>query len=325
MARIEHRTVRETRGTAARPRSRDWLRRLPPVGRVFLVLAGVVLLVTLGPVVTAFSQGVTEWWSVGGQLLPTAARNAALVVLPAAVAWARPGRPSANRWLWKGALIVAGVQLARYPMGYVQGQLLQAATEATDPLLPYLANVAISVALALLSVLGLWALSEGLKDAGARSRLVPVVALVAAAVVTVAFFVPSLLSNPPADVQLLIEVISILINGLFLFVEALLAGRAITGASRRLRPAPAWLAGAIGAIVMLVVPLISILRLLVSQLLAPGEPAFQVPFLDVATYFGGPLVALAVAMGMGQLAARAPDPGGAGFVMRGAARYVPAG
>ena len=54
-----------------------------------------------------------------------------------------------------------------------------------------------------------------------------------------------------------------------------------------------------------------------------GEPV-AIPYLGVATYFGWPLFAVALAMGMGRLPVRSPQALGSGFNVRGRARFVPA-
>jgi hypothetical protein len=315
MASIEHRLRR------AGPSRPTGVRRLPATGRLFLVLAAVVAAAELWPIANAYMLGVTEWWSDAPFLLPTAARVGAIVAMPAAVAWAAPSRTRSNPWLWKGALIVAIVQLLRYPAEWLQPILLQVDGEADFASGPgYYAVVVISLALASLSVLGVWALSEGARDAGAR---VPAPVLVGVGLLSIAIggvFVPSLLSAGEQDLTVtLLNLVSVVVNLLFLFIDGVLFVRLIAGVRARLRPPLAWRAGALGSGVLLVLPLLSLGSLFVGQLTGVNV---VIPFLNVATYFGWPLLAIAVSMGMARRALPAPSLVGTGFVMHGVPRFA---
>jgi hypothetical protein len=298
--------------------------RLPVVGRVFVVLAALAALAELWAVVDAWQLGASEWWSDVPQLLPVAARAAAIVVLPAAVAWASPTRFRANPWLWRGVLLVAVAQLLRYPATLLQRALVDAYGGGDADTTLFLAQAAIGLALGFLSVLAVWALSEGVKDAGGRSRG----AVAFAAVVGIAGFlllvVPGLAAGVTVDLQLAVNVLSVGLNGLFLFASALLAARLLAGVLRRVPPAVAWRVGAIGGWVVLVLPSLSLASLLVSVYVLPPGEGVSIPYLGVATYFGWPLIALALGMGMARLRAATPDPAGSGFVLRGTPRLVAA-
>ena len=164
LARIEHR--RTPLGPAGTAPS---IRGLPPVALVLLGLGIVVALVELWPIGNAWWIGATEWWTEVPQALPIAARSAAMLMLPAAVAWATPDRARRNTWLWQGALIVAVVQLLRYPARAASSWLFEATAVGDgsgNEALFTGANLALSIALARASILGIWALSEGLTDAG---------------------------------------------------------------------------------------------------------------------------------------------------------------
>jgi hypothetical protein len=304
MARIEHR--RPSAGRLASPA----VRRLPGSARLFAVLALVAAVVALWPVVNA-------WWFVQAteplaelpSLLPTAARNAAIVALPVAVAWAAPWDAGANAWLWKGAVMAAIVQLVRYPWALVSdrliGEALDAGLVAGGELqsVPYLVVVGVGLTLAVLSALAVWALSEGLSDAGGRLGG-PVLALIAVGVlaVIVVGFGPALAS---AGEGLVLGLASMVSNGLFLLAQGLLAARAIAGAARRVPPVVAWRVGAIAAGVLMALPLVTLGQLLLAQFVATAGEAIPTVVLLLATYAGWPLFTLAVAMGMGRRAVRA--------------------
>ena len=69
------------------------------------------------------------------------------------------------------------------------------------------------------------------------------------------------------DMELVASLVSLVVNLLLLFVEGLLAGRAVAGALNGARPAGAWRAGAVGAVVLWVLPILSLVTLLVSSFL----------------------------------------------------------
>ena len=183
-------------------------------------------------------------------------------------------------------------------------------------------NLGVGFGLATLAILGVWALGEGVKDAGGRSRVAIVVAAVAAIALGIILVVPSLMAG--AVLSLVPDGLSVAVNSLYVFANALLAGRAIAGAARGTRPLIAWRAGAVGASVVFLVPVVSLAILLANSYLVSPDSPISTPLLGVATYFGWPLVAVALGMGMGRFAVPAPSLVGSGFVMRGRARHTPA-
>ncbi len=276
---------------------------------------------------TAWWIGATEWWADGAQTVPVAARSAAMLMLPAAVAWATPERRRRNRWLWQGALIVAIVQLLRYPASFASRWLFTTVVEdGGDPSDPLVVAVGVGVALLIAagSVLGVWALGEGLKDARGRSGAAVVVAAVVALSFGLLLAIPSFMAGVTLDFELATSLLSLVANVSFLFVEGLLAGRAIAGARSGVRPAVAWRAGAVAATVLWVLPILSLVTLLANSFLLVNEP-LTLPLLGVATYFGWPLFAVALATGMGRLPVPEPRSLGPAFTIRGTPRFAPAG
>jgi hypothetical protein len=322
MGRIEHRRPRPGHGD-----TRVGPRRLPPVGFAFLGLAAVAAVIELWPIVNAIWIGATTWPGEVPRLLPQVARAAGMVVLPAAVAWASPTRYRTNGWLWKGALIVAIVQLLRYAVDFardaVLNWLIEGGASIDDPA-PMLINIGIGLALASLAVLGVWALGEGIKDAGGQSRVAVAVSVVASIALGLLLVVPAFMGGVTLGIELIPDLLSVAINMLFVLANGLLAGRAIAGVIRGLRPVGAWRGGAIGATVVFLVPVLSLGVLLVNSYLLDSADGIAIPFLGVASWFGWPLVALSLAAGMGRLPAAVPGAAGSGFVMRGRPRHVPA-
>lgn len=293
---------------------------LPLVARALLALAVVAAALELVPVVVAWWIGATEWWSEIPSRLPLAARSAAMVALPAAVAWARSARDDRpNGWLWRGALIVALVQVARYPASAAGGVLLE-----RDLDLAGIVQLGLGLVLAGASILGVWALGEGVKDAGGRSPVAVVVALVIAVAFGLLLVIPSLMVGVELGVASIASLLSVALNGLFVFVEALLAGRTAAGVIAGVSPRRAWRAGTIGAAVILAVPLLSFVTLLATSLSQAGGESFSIPFLNVLTCFGWPLLATAIATGMGRIPVSRDGEADRAYLVRGAARFVPA-
>lgn len=307
------------------------LRRLPVAGRVFLGLAALVAAVELWPAAYAVWMGVTDVVGELAPVLPNAFRNAAVVALPAAVLWARPRAPRVNPWLWKGAVIVAVVQLARYPVGMVQDALIAAAqvseSGAASP--EFAVASVIGLLLAFVSTLGFWALSEGLKDAGARLHAVVVAGLAVAVVaVVIIAFGPSVMAaiEQGGDPLLAVNLVSVLANGLYLFALALVGARSVAGALRRLEPRIAWVLGAIAAVSLAAVPVVSLALTLANSIAQTPAPEGVLTALRLSVFIGWPLLAAAIGMGMGMGAM--PVRTRAGFRARrhaldGAARLVP--
>jgi hypothetical protein len=293
------------------------LRRLPVAGRVFLALAAVVAAVEVWPAVNAVWLGVTDILSEFAQVLPAVFRNAAVVALPAAVLWARPRAPRVNPWLWKGAVIVAVVQLARYPVGLVQDALIETAqvSDAGAASPEYAVASVLGLLLAFVATLGIWALSEGLKDAGARLHAVVVAGLAVTVVaVVIITFGPSVVAaiEQGGDPLLPVNLVSVLANGLYLFALALLAGRSTAGALRRLEPRIAWVLGAIASVSLAAVPVVSLGLTLANSIAQTPAPEGVLTALRLSIFIGWPLLAAAIGMGMGAMPVR----NGAGFRAR---------
>lgn len=320
MAAIEHR--RDVRGGVRREPT---FGALPVVARVFAALAVVAGAIELWGVPVAWWTGVTEWWTAAPPLLPDAGRAVAMVALPAAVAWGGVGGVRRNAWLWRGALLVAIVQLLRYPAGaassWVFDQLTSGEAGGAEGLFT-VTSLALSLPLAIGSIYGTWALSEGLKDAAGGAGGAVVVAAIVAGVFAILVIVPPLMAGLVLDVQGALNVLSLILTCLFVFVEALLAARAIAGALAGARPRRPWVAGALAALVVFGLPLLSFATLLGNQLALPGSDPISIPYLGAASLFGWPMFALALAAGMGRMRRSRSARAARAFVVRGAPRFT---
>jgi hypothetical protein len=280
------------------------IRRLPARGRLFLALAAVAAAVELWPAVNATWLGVTDVLGEFASVLPTAFRNAAVVGLPAAVVWAQPRARRVNPWLWKGAVIVAVVQLARYPADRFTRALIEAANvgEPGAAVPAFALASVVGLLLAFLTTLGIWALSEGLMDAGARLAKAVIAGLGLAVVgIVVVAFGPSVMAaiQEGGDPLLAVNLASVLVNALYLFSLALLAGRSVAGAIGRLDPRLAWRLGAVAAVSLAVVPVVSLGLTILGSASQTALPEVLFTALRLSVFLGWPLLAVAFASGMG--------------------------
>jgi protein-S-isoprenylcysteine O-methyltransferase Ste14 len=116
--------------------------------------------------------------------------------------------------------------------------------------------------------------------------------------------------------------VSVAVNMLAVFVGTLLAARAVSGALDGALPRRAWRLGAVAAVVLAVLPILSYGLSLVALSLLGDDRGVLGPVFGVGTYFGWPLFAVALAMGMGRVphvVTRRPD----AHLVRGAIRFVP--
>ena len=176
--------------------------------------------------------------------------------------------------------------------------------------------------LAVGSVLGIWALGEGLKDSGGRSEVAVVVALV----VTIAFGlllgIPSVMAGLRVDLEVVASLVSLVVNLLFLFVEGCSRVARSRARSTARGPRGAWRAGAIAAVVLWVLPILSLVTLLVSSFVLVDEP-LSIPYLGVATYFGWPLFAVRAGARDGAAAGAVAQRGRVQLPVQGTARFTP--
>jgi hypothetical protein len=146
------------------------------------------------------------------------------------------------------------------------------------------------------------------------------VALVVTLVFGILLVIPTVMSGLALDLDGVLLVVSLGFNSAFVFAEGLLVGRAVAGAIGGSRPRHAWVAGAFGAAVIWIGPLVSWVLLLGNSLLTPGTEPFAIPFYSLTPLFAWPLVALAIAAGMGRMWAAATTRAGRTFVVQGTPR-----
>ena len=255
MARVAHRHVL-TAAEAAALRPRSPAARLGPVGWFFAVIALLWLGNELRPLL--------EWgafdrlnWGDDATLIVRTFGDAALLALPAGLLLGFPAARRRNPWLFRGVVLLALSQVVGPALRAVQtwpfeGSLWDPSAEGIDPI-----GIAISlltVAAALVSLAAVWAISDGLADAGARPRRVVVwLAAIAGIGAELTFIVPYVLSNDvdllgTMGLSLVRTAISLMVIGLWYVV----ATRLLVGAASGLVPRHAWAMGGIAGGLVLV-------------------------------------------------------------------------
>jgi len=126
----------------------------------------------------------------------------------------------------------------------------------------------------------------------------------------------------PSGLSLVAGLVSVAVNMLAVFVGTLLAARAASGAIDAVSPARAWRLGAVSAVVLAVLPILSYGLSLVALSLLGDDIAVLGPLFGAGTFFGWPLFAVALAMGMGRVP-RAVTPRPTAHLVRGGTRFVP--
>lgn len=262
MSTLIHRRIARDLGPAPQRGPGASLDALSWVGWASAVAAFGFLVFGLRPLTELGGPQTWDWNQVADTALRTV-RSAAVVALPAALEWGVPGARRATPWLMRGTLLLALEEALRPALRFAQDQYFEQVAEAFDVGFDTpvgLALVLVSVAVSLLGIAGAWALSDGLADAGARSRRAVRVGVVAAGTaLSMAAYLPAYGFFGPGAVFETGKVLWWLnLAGLALgFVDIavwLLVGVRLVGgllAWPRLHPRRAWILGAIaGACVL---------------------------------------------------------------------------
>jgi len=249
---------------------------LSPVGWLSLALAVLWMVVGLQPLTSPGVLNQSELAAIAMRILSTAA-DAALVALPAGLELGYPRVRRRNPWLWRGVTLMAVAQLARPVIKLLQTWIVENLDPGTEQV--FNTGTALGLGFLLVSLLpgllligALWALSDGLFDAGARPRrlVVPVMA-VAGVVVTLLAYLPYLgegldLSTANGWTNLLGLSLSLLQIALWIAVGV----RLVFGGAMGLLPRSAWLIGLLAGVLILLLRFGSPVTLSVSQDLGLG-------------------------------------------------------
>lgn len=280
---------------------------MTPVGWLSVLAAIGIVVADLRPLLESGVIGVAPLTSIAGQLARAFA-DAAMMLVPAALLVGFPGVWRRNRWLYRGAVLLAGAQFARVVLDVVQVWVLEALSPGSgggiDPAtLQGIAFAVLSLGIGLASIAGAWSFSDGLGDAGARLPRLVLVAVPAGLVAgMLAVYWPFLTSNVDlSQVVGWLNVVGFTMSMLLIALYGVLSVRLIAGPFRRLVPRAAWVAGALGGLALLLQRILSPLG---SWLSSSPEQAGLVAQISLAIgllgYVAWPLIMAAALLGLGR-------------------------
>ncbi|HYO41579.1 MAG TPA: hypothetical protein VES19_00130 [Candidatus Limnocylindrales bacterium] len=240
------------------------------VGYASLVAAFGFLVFGLRPLT---EMGDMRMWDLGNvfSIVAASVRNAAVVVLPAALEWGVPGARRVTPWLVRGTVLIALEPLLRAGLRLVQGWYIDLQPADVlydqDPFgydTPFGAAIwLVGLAISIVGAAGAWSLSDGLADAGGRVRRRVIVALVTVGTLAVlATYVPYFGYLEPGatiDFGSIVLWMSLVGLGIDLVDNAIwlmVAARLIAGFVAHARPRAAWGLGALAASGMFLIRLL---------------------------------------------------------------------
>ena len=264
MATIVHRRplrspAPELRGPGASLSSLTW------VGWVSLVVAAAWFVAGLRPILDM--GDVRSWrWPDVAWLAWRELADAVLIALPAALEWGVPGARRRTPLLLRGTVLLALLMVARGILTLVQGWLFDTVGFEGDFESPvWLSLTLVQLGTIVVGIGGVWALSDGLIDAGARIGRRLLAAASVTGVVLVTWIVPFYAVSPDALGSALSQPLFWLnLVGLILYVIdtvlwSIVAVRLMAGFGARLRPERAWAIGALAGAAMIAVRAFSML------------------------------------------------------------------
>jgi hypothetical protein len=293
MATLEHRRVRSAADLRV-GRARPVAQRLSPLGWVFAALAAVWVVVQLRVLLDPGALDPIDYENDLLLALRTLG-DASLIALPAALSFGYPRVERRNLWLWWGAIVLAFTQLAQPFEGIVRDWAVQ----QIDPEAGLGPTTAPGATLLLLQAVvtvvvigGLWSLSAGLRDAGARPRRAVLVAVAAFGAALPLLTLP-LVADAIDSYRLAgLAYVGTTVLGAVGSAMALIVGaRLVLGAPAGLVPRRAWIVGAIAGVLV-------VLAHVAAWITVPGIAA-TLPIVAFAVLASGPWIALAGAFALG--------------------------
>lgn len=307
MAQLVSRRVAARRGRPEPQGLGSILACMTPVGWLSVLAAVGIVVVDLRPLVESGVIGTAPWTSIA-RLLAGAVADAAMVLLPAALLIGFPGVWRRNRWLYRGAVLLAGAQVARALLDVVQAWILEALAPgsggAVDPsTLQGLAFVMLALGILLASVAGAWSFSDGLSDAGARpSRvLLAVVAIGLVGEMVLAYWPLLTTSVDLAQVPGWLNLVGFSMWMALIALYGVLAVRLMAGPFLALVPRAAWVAGALGGLALVAEQILSALGVWLSSSPEQAGLVAQISLVVVVLRFAAwPLLMVAALLGLGR-------------------------
>ena len=276
------------------------LAALTVIGWASVVVAAAWLVNALWPLVEV-GVGDASTWGDKALYVVRVLGDAAPLLLPAALELGVPDARRRTPWLMRGAVLLALAQLARPAIGFVQERFI-AALDPTGQPIDYetplgFAFGLVTVASALLTIGGQWALSDGLWDAGARPRRAILAAVAAVGVIgTLVAFLPYFGTSIDLTKGLgWLNVASIGLSLATIGLVLVVATRLMSGFPSRLVPRRAWAVAVIAGAGLLVEQYGSALILGAA---VQGQTLGVV--VVVAGSIGWVVLAVALALGLGR-------------------------
>jgi hypothetical protein len=272
--------------------------RLGPVGWVFAVLAAAWAAVELWPI-TQFSA----FDSVSGDamLVVRTLGDVAIVALPTGLLLGFPGARRRNPWLFRGVVLLALVQLLQPAIRALQGWVFEQVDPGVEGFSPlYAALTMLSLAVGVISLAAVWAVSDGLFDAGARPhRAFLFVVGGAAVVLDLALIVPYVAANGLGIfTNGVLDLVSLALSLAMAVLWYVVVARLVVGFAAGLVPRRAWALGAIAGAMFILELLASTFLLWAGQ---AGRVAVDLaPLLLVAASAVWILLFAAFANGLGR-------------------------
>jgi uncharacterized membrane protein len=307
MAQLVSRRIAVRRGRPEPQGLESIMASMTPVGWLSVLAAVGIVVVDLRPLVESGAIGVAPWTAIAGQLAGAFA-DAAMMLVPAALLIGFPGVWRRNRWLYRGAVLLAGAQFARVLLDVVQAWILEALAPGSggsiDPsTLQGLAFALLSLAIGLASVTGAWSFSDGLSDAGARPPRV-LLAVVAIGLVGAMLLVYRPLLTTGLDLSKVVgwlNLVGFSMSMVLIALYGVLAVRLMAGPFLALVPPAAWVAGALGGTALLAQRILSPLGVWLSSSPEQADLVAQISLVIVLLgYVGWPLLMVAAFLGLGR-------------------------
>jgi hypothetical protein len=237
------------------------------VGWLWLLVAVGWFLLQVRPIM-AMGDVRTWAWDQVLWLVWRALAETAIVGLPAALEWGVPGARRRVPWLMRGAVLLALAAVLDEALVIAQslvletliedptfGELGEAFSELDSP--GYLALQLLRLGTAVVTIGGVWSLSDGLSDAGASVDRRILAVTVVAGLLLATWYLPGYVA---AEGGAVIDLFGAPSFGLFVVGAALgavqsalwlvVAVRLVAGWRRALRPGRAWFVGALSGVLL---------------------------------------------------------------------------
>ncbi len=256
MATIVHRRLvrlpaPEPRGPGASFSALTWVGWVSMIGAVAWFANGMRPVLDMGDIQSWNWLEVARlaWWELA---------DAAIIALPAALEWGVPGARRRTPLLLRGTVWLALLLVARGALSLIQGWLVVTADFQLDFESPVgLSLTMVQLGTVVIGIAGVWALSDGLIDAGSRigRRLLATAIVVGLILVTwiLPFYAVSAgdLGSALGRPLFWLNLVGLILYVIDTVLWCIVAVRLMAGFGARLRPRRAWAIGALAGAAMI--------------------------------------------------------------------------